>query len=60
MAFNVESIVWGVKKQCRTQINKLFPEIKTNRECFLIEGTIYFLTEIALKPGDVELVVWGT
>ena len=60
MTFNEESIVWGVKKQLRVKINKIFSEIKTNIESYLIEASIYFLTEMALKPGDVDLAIRGT
>ena len=60
MVLNEESIVWSVKNQSRAPINKLFSEIKTNRERYLIEGAIHFLTEMALKAGDVEPAVLGT
>ena len=60
MTFNAESVVWGVKNQSRAPINKLFSEIKTNWKCYLIKGAIYFLTEMVLKAGDVELAVLGT
>ena len=60
MAFSEESIVWGVKNQSREPINKLLSQIKTNRERYLIEGAIYFLTKMALKSGNVELAVRGT
>ena len=42
------------------QINKLFSEIKTKREYYLIEGAILFLIEMTLKAGDVEPTVLGT
>ena len=60
MAFNAESVVWGVKNQSSAPINKLFSEIKTYRDRYLIEGAIHFLTEMTLKAGDVEPAVWGT
>ena len=60
MTFNAESVVWGVKSQSRVPINKLLSEIKTNRERYLMEGAIHFLTEMALKAGDVEPAVLGT
>ena len=59
MAFNAQSVVWGVKNQQRALINKLFSEIKTNWERYLIEGAIHFL-EMALKAGDVDPAVLGT
>ena len=52
-----ESIAWSVQTQSRVPINKLFSEIKTNWKCYLIEDANFFLTEMSLEQGDIELAV---